>query len=205
MNAPAIAVPLPELEAEKTRCIRLTRMGLGLPIAGFLFWLLYAFLLWRFRLQGAVYLSFFATGLVFPLGIALTRMLGGDLFARSPSLTPLGLMLAAVQLFYWPVLILLAAIAPAWTPYVMAVLFGSHFLPYGWLYRSRGYMTLAILTAAATTATVLVARGPAPQAIPFVAAACHLVSILVIHAEVRAALREPAAAAAGVPALPAGA
>ncbi len=94
MNAPAAL--LPELEAEKTRCIRETRMGLGMPIAGMIYWLAYAFLVSRFRIDSAVYLSFFATGLVFPLGILFTKMLGGDLFAKSPSLTPLGLMLAAI-------------------------------------------------------------------------------------------------------------
>ena len=117
-------------------------MGIGMPLAGMLFWLLYAVLVSQFRIQSAVYLSFFATGLVFPLGFGLTRLAGGDLFAKSPALTPLGLQLAAVQLFFWPVIIVLARIAPEWAPYVMAVLFGSHFLPYGWLYRSRGYMAL---------------------------------------------------------------
>ncbi len=84
----------------------------------------------------------------------------------------------------------MASVAPAWTPYVMAVLFGSHFLPYGWLYRSRGYMLLAILTAVATTTTVLIARGPVPQVVPLVAVGSYLVAILVIRSEVAAAIRD---------------
>ena len=190
MNTPATAAAdLPELRAEQTRLMRATLMGLGMPIAGFVYWLVYAGLLSQFKLQGAVYLAFYATGLVFPLGIGLTRLLGGDLFAKSPALTPLGLQLAAVQLFYWPVIALLASIAPAWTPYAMAVLFGSHFLPYGWLYRSRGYMLLAILTTVATTVTVLIARGPVPHVIPLVAAGSYLVAILVIRSEVAAVMQ----------------
>lgn len=190
MSAPESAVLPAMLEAEKTRCIRETRMGIGLPIAGLIWWLLYAFLVWRFPIDRAVYLSFFATGLVFPLGVGLTRLAGGDLFARSASLTSLGLMLAALQIFFWPVIIILASLAPRWTPYVMAVLFSSHFLPYGWLYRSRGYMLLAILTAAATTATVLVARGPVPQLVPLVAAGSYLAAILVLRGEVALAMRD---------------
>ena len=193
MNAttavPAVPAALPELEAEKSRLIRATRMGIGMPLAGMLYWLAYAGLVSQFKIQSAVYLAFFATGLVFPLGFLFTRLAGGDLFAKSPALTPLGLQLAAVQLFYWPVIIVLASLAPAWTPYVMAVLFGSHFLPYGWLYRSRGYMALTILTTLATTATVLVARGPAPQVVPLVAAGSYLVAILVIRAELAKAMR----------------
>ena len=190
MNATSVPAVLPELEAEKTRLLRATRMGIGMPLAGMLFWLLYSVLVSKFRIESAVYLSFFATGLVFPLGFGLTRLAGGDLFAKSPALTPLGLQLAAVQLFFWPVIIVLARVAPEWAPYVMAVLFGSHFLPYGWLYRSRGYMALTILTTLATTATVLVARGPAPQVVPLVAAGSYLVAILVIRAELAKAMRD---------------
>ena len=95
----------------------------------------------------------------------------------------------------------MASIAPAWTPYVMAVLFGSHFLPYGWLYRSRGYMLLAILTAVATTATVILAGGrPVPQLIPLVAAASYFVSILVARAEIATAMRGAPANARTAPA-----
>ena len=71
----------------------------------------------------------------------------------------------------------------------MACLFASHFLPYGWLYRSKGYMLLAILTAVATTVTVIAARGPAPQVVPLVAAASYLVAIVVIRNEVAEVMR----------------
>lgn len=189
MNAPADHLP-ELLRAEQNRVIRVTRMGLGMPIAGMVYWLAFAFLVSRYEIQSAVYLSFFATGLVFPLGILFTRMLGGDLFAKSAALGTLGVQLAAVQIFYWPVIIIMASIAPRWTPYAMAVMFGSHFLPYGWLYRSRGYMVLTILTTVATTATVLIARGPAPQIVPLVAAASYLVSILITRGEIAAVMRE---------------
>lgn len=84
----------------------------------------------------------------------------------------------------------MASIATRWTPYAMAVMFGSHFLPYGCLYRSRGYMVLTILTTVATTATVLIARGPVPQIVPLVAAGSYLVSILITRAEIAAVMRE---------------
>jgi hypothetical protein len=180
-----------ELEAERLRLIRLTRMGIGMPIAGMMFWLVFAALVARFKIDGAVVLGFFATGLVFPVGAGITRLLGGDLFARSRTFTSLGLILAAVQLFYWPVILVIFRIAPLWVPYAIAVLFGSHFLPYLWLYRSRGYALLALLTTLATTATVLVARGPAPLAVTLVAAGCYFVSLFVIRAEVAAAVRRP--------------
>jgi hypothetical protein len=69
------------------------------------------------------------------VGVFLTRLVGGALFAKSQALTSLGLLLALTQSFYWPVVIVVFRQAPDWTPFAMAVLFGSHFLPYAWFYR----------------------------------------------------------------------
>jgi len=37
---------------------------------------------------------------VLPVGALLTRLIGGNLFAKSATLSPLSLLLAAVQFFY---------------------------------------------------------------------------------------------------------
>lgn len=177
---------LAELNAERSRLARLTRRGIGMPLAGLLFWLALALLLRTFPLRSALLFSFFATGAVFPVGALLTRLLRGDLFARSPSLTPLGILLAAVQLFYWPVLILVFRVAPPWTPYVMAVLFGSHFLPYAWFYRSRGYAILAGSTAVVVTVAVVLADGPLTLLVPWLAAACYAGAVALLWREARA-------------------
>jgi hypothetical protein len=134
--------------------------------------------------RSAVILSFFATGAVFPLGAALTRLAGGDLFAKSAVLTPLGLLLAAVQLFYRPIIILVWIQAPEWTFYVMAVLFGSHFLPYAWLYRSPAYAVLSILTTVVLTAAVWVAGAPLQETVPLLAAGCYFLSVMLLIREV---------------------
>lgn len=49
---------------------------------------------------------------------------------------------------------------PEWTPFTLAILFGSHFLPYARLNRSRAYAALAIGVVGSTTIAVLIARGP---------------------------------------------
>jgi hypothetical protein len=122
--------------------------------------------------------SFFVTGLVFPVGVLLTRLAGGDLFAKSPGLTPLGLLLAALQLFFWPIIALVYVLAPAWTPWTMAILFGSHFLPYAWLYRSRAYAFLSVSVAVSLTVLALVARAPMPEIVPLITAVCYFIAII---------------------------
>src|SRR5262245_23308612 len=161
-----------------------------MPLAGMLYWLAVAFLLRTFPQKTALVFSFALTGMVFPIGALLTRLAGGDLFAKSPTLTPLGLMLAAVQLFYWPVLILVFNLSPNWTPFTMAVLFGSHFLPYSWLYRSRGYAFLAIGIAIIAIAAIFIVRRPLYATMPLLAAACYAVAVIMLWMENNALARE---------------
>jgi hypothetical protein len=160
-----------------------------MPIAGLVYWLAVAVILRQLPERTGLVVCFFATGAVFPLGALITRLAGGDLFAKSTTLTPLGLQLAAVQLFYWPIIVLVFRQAPAWTPFAMAVLFGSHFLPYWWLYRSRAYALLAVLTTVASTVAVLIAHGPLFTNIPLIAATCYTVACVALAREVASLTR----------------
>ena len=181
---------LDALHAEQRRVSTATQRGIGMPAAGLLFWLAVAWLTRHFPIPRAVLYSFFLTGLIFPIGVALTRAAGGNLFSRSAGLTPLGLLLAALQIFFWPIIALVYALSPAWTPWAMAILFGSHFLPYAWLYRSRAYGFLAISVAVSLTALALATRAPMPTTIPLVTAACYLVAIIWMWFENRALAQE---------------
>ncbi|NJN64628.1 MAG: hypothetical protein HC882_06940 [Acidobacteria bacterium] len=183
MTTPDLA--LLEFERERERVSRLTKKGVGMPMAGFLFWLAYAVLLRLFPIEEAVLYSFFATGMVFPLGILFTRLAGGDLFAKSPSLSGLGIQLAALQIFFWPVLILVWNVAPAWSPFAMAVLFGSHFLPYWWLYRSAGYGMLPIINTVSLVALVMITGSPLPEIVPLVTAGAYAIAIAMVARENR--------------------
>ena len=71
------------LEDERRRICLLTRRGIGMPMAGFLFWIAMAVFVRTLPERAAMVYSFFATGAVFPLGILFTRLAGGDLFVKS--------------------------------------------------------------------------------------------------------------------------
>lgn len=135
--------------------IRTTRKGVGFPIAGAMFWIIAGLLTQFVPVKHAVLYMFFVTGSVFPLGYVISKMMGAEVLGKETSLDQLAAILAAVQLFFWPVIILVYLYQPMWTPFVMAVLFSSHFLPYGWLYKSRGYYYLAISSTAINTILIL--------------------------------------------------
>lgn len=183
-EAEAVAI----LEAERTRVALLTRRGIGMPMAGFFFWLAVALFVRVLPQRTALVYSFFATGAVFPLGILFTRLAGGDLFVKSAVFTTLGLQLALLQIFFWPVIIIVFGTARPWTPFVMVVLFCSHFLPYNWLYRSRGYFFLAVATGVLTTLTAIVLRSSLYLWAPLIAAGCYAIAVVMLWRENRADL-----------------
>ena len=158
-----------------------------MPIAGLLYWLAVMVVLrMDLPLRTALVFCFVLTGPVFPIGYAITKALGGDLFAKSATLTPIGMQLAALQLFFWPVIIVVFNQAPEWTPFTLAVLFGSHFLPYGWMYESRGYPFLTVSLAVVMCGGAIVTGGPMTTLVPLLASGCYAVAVGILWTEVRA-------------------
>lgn len=175
---------LVEFQAERERMSKATKKGIGMPVAGLIYWLVAGAVLRTTPPQTALLWCFILTGPVFPLGYAITRAFGGDLFARSTTLTPIGIQLAALQLFFWPVIVVMFKQAPEWTPFTLAVLFSSHFLPYGWMYESRGYPFLTVSVAVVMCVGVLVTGGPMYSLVPLLAAACYAVAVMILWREI---------------------
>lgn len=166
-----------------------TRRGLGMPLAGMLFWLaaagLGAFSGWPPKTLALA--MFIGTGAVFPLGWALTRALGGDLMAKHPQLTPLGMTLNFIQFAYWPALLAVYGREPMLVPLLMGTLFGSHFIPYGWFYRSRGYTVLGAGCVASSTLVQLAWPQHVFTAIPLACAASYALGAALVAGENRRA------------------
>ena len=183
-----------ELDRLRAEIAGITRRGIGMPAAGMIYWLAMAWVGSRYQPQSAALLFFIGTGLVFPIGLGLTRLAGGDLFAKGHPLTGLGGILNAVQAFYWPIAILLFYKDPMLVPFALGTLFGSHFLPYGWFYRSRGYVFLGIAAPVATIAVQVAMPERVYVAVPLALAAAYLVCVAMIAGENRG---RRAAAASG--------
>lgn len=95
-------------------------------------------------------------GIVFPGGLLLARLLGIHLISKGSPLGTLGGLIAATQVFYLPVFIAVYQFKPSILPLTVGALGGAHFLPYGWLYNSRGYLFVAL----ATGLSALILGGP---------------------------------------------
>lgn len=122
--------------------IRFTKRGVGFPFAGLIVMAVCAFAVNIFPQRLALLTAIFATGSTFPIAFLISKLFGVNPFAKFPPLSSLGTVLACTQFLYWPVLILVMQVTPDWFPFALAVLFGSHFIPFGWLYKSKAYYFL---------------------------------------------------------------
>lgn len=188
-KAPAASLRDPQavrmLDELREEGARITQLGIGMPIAGTLFWLAFAAFGWFYPPKTAALLSFFATGAVFPLGWWFTHLAGGDLMSKGHPLNGLGGLLNGVQFFYWPVLMLIFGIAPSYVPFAFGVLFGSHFLGYGWLYKSAGYTGLGIGAPVVALSVQLAFPTQVAWLLPLAVAATYIVAVLRLHHENR--------------------
>jgi hypothetical protein len=141
-----VAAGREDLDRLRDDVARVTRRGIGMTLAASLYWLGMAVVSAFAGLQpGPLALFFlFGTLLVYPLGWLLTRRAGGDLFARGHPLRGAIVLFAATQVLAWPLLATLFLRDRALVAFALAAMLGAHFLPYGWLYRSRTYLVLGV-------------------------------------------------------------
>ena len=129
----------------RDKLIVATKKGMGFPVAGLIIITFAAIAVNLLPERQALISVFIATGSVFPIAMFISKLFKVNPFVKFPPLSNLGAILAGVQIFYWPLFILVFNIAPAWIPFSMAILFGSHFIPYGWLYKSKAYYFIGIV------------------------------------------------------------
>ena len=122
-----------------------------------------------------------------PIGMLITKWFGGNLFAKASRFDSLGMLFNAMQFAFWPVVALVYYTATPWTWFTMGVLFGSHFIGYAWLYRSRGYGVLGGGMVGVLTLVALVTRSPMPTTVPLIAAAVYAVAVAMVWGELKRA------------------
>ncbi len=89
--------------------------------------------------------TFFCSAPLFPIAYLISKVIGVDFQNKDNPLTGLGVLFAMNQMLYILIAMWVYASVPDKMLMVYAMIFGAHLLPYGWLYQSKTYYTLAIL------------------------------------------------------------
>jgi hypothetical protein len=127
------------------------KKGVGFIWAGGVYWGGMTGIGYFLSPETAALLFILGMGIVFPLAFLFSKLIDASVVTSDHPLSSLGGQIAALNGLFLPVMIVVYVHIPAWTPFTMAVLGGAHFLPYGWLYDSTGYVVLSLGVALGST------------------------------------------------------
>jgi hypothetical protein len=90
-------------------------------------------------------LTFCCTAPLMPLAYIISKVIKVDFQNKGNPLTNLGVLFSINQILYLLIAMWVYPTVPEKMLMVIAMIFGAHLLPYGWLYKSKTYMVLAII------------------------------------------------------------
>lgn len=91
------------------------------------------------------FLTFCFTAPLMPLAYAISKIIKVDFTNKGNPLTNLGVLLSLNQMIYLLIAMWVYATVPDKMVMVLAIIFGAHLLPFGWLYKSKSYICLSIV------------------------------------------------------------
>lgn len=90
-------------------------------------------------------LTFCCTAPLMPLAFFISKIIKVDFQNKENPLTNLGIVLSANQILYLVIAMWIYPTIPDKMLMVIAIIFGAHLLPYGWLYDSKSYYSLSVI------------------------------------------------------------
>lgn len=90
-------------------------------------------------------LTFCFTAPLLPLAYLISKLIKVDFTNKNNPLTNLGVLFSINQMLYLLIAMWIYNALPEKMIMVMAMIFGAHLLPYGWLYDSKTYFVLSVL------------------------------------------------------------
>lgn len=91
--------------------------------------------------------TFFCSTPLVPLAFLVSKTIKVDFQNKDNPLNHLGVVFSANQFLYLIIAMWLFYVAPETKSLLMvlAIIFGAHLLPYGWLYKSKTYVVLSVV------------------------------------------------------------
>ena len=132
------------LEQVKKACARGQKRGLHFIMASVIIWtLVFIVQLTKLPIETKNLLTFCSTCPLMPLAWMLSKPLGITFSDKDNPLSPLGIVLSVAQIPYLLIVMWVYAAVPDKMVMTLAMVFGAHLLPFGWLYDSKVYYAMS--------------------------------------------------------------
>lgn len=89
--------------------------------------------------------SWYATAVLMPIALIIMKLLKIKLQNKENPLNQLGLLITMNEMLYILIACWVYSAAPEKMIMVLAMIFGGHLLPFGWLYKSKSYTVSSVL------------------------------------------------------------
>jgi len=153
---------------------------LAMPIAGTIAWAVAGILGGRLNPMGASRALFICTGMIFPMGIAVGKLIGEDVLAKGNELDRLFGLNVLMANLVWAIAIPFWMVEKTSLPLSLGVLAGLMWVPFSWMLQHW----VGLFHAIARTVLVVIAWFAFPQQrfsiIPGIIVAIYIVSIVAL-------------------------
>jgi hypothetical protein len=183
------------LESLRRDYRRTSGRSIALPIAGTIIWAAIGFIGSLVSPATAALVLLFGSGLIFPIGLIVARILGERILDnRNPLARLMGLAVLMVNLL-WPIHIAFFLQDPTALPLSVGIALGIHWIVFGWIIRHPVGLFHALARTILVTVAWFALPGQRFTIVPAVIVIVYLVTILVL-VRVRPPVSEPAVAPA---------
>ena len=132
------------LEQTKKACARGQKRGLHFIMASVIIWALVTVVHFtNLPIETKNLLTFCCTCPLMPLAWMLSKPLGITFSDKENPLSTLGIVLSVAQIPYLLIVMWVFASVPDKMVMTLAMVFGAHLLPFGWLYNSKIYYIMS--------------------------------------------------------------
>jgi len=127
-------------------------------------------------------LTFCFTAPLMPLAFLISKLIKVDFTNKENPLTNLGILFSANQILYLLIAMWIYNAVPEKMVMVLAMIFGAHLLPYGWLYNSTTYL---VLSAAIPVTALIVGINFPPYTVAGMMIVVEIIFSVLLSMEVR--------------------
>jgi hypothetical protein len=134
------------LEEMRVDCAIKQKKGVHFIIASVLIWCAVLVIhLTALHILTKNLLTFCFTAPLMPLAYMISRIIKVDFTNKGNPLTNLGVLFSINQIQYLLIAMWVYPTVPEKMVMVLAMIFGAHLLPYGWLYKSKSYIAFSVI------------------------------------------------------------
>lgn len=135
-----------DLEQYRNDCAVKQKKGIHFIIASIFIWIAIAIIhSTALPILTKNLLTFCVTAPLMPLAYMISKIIKIDFTNKGNPLTNLGILFSLNQIIYLLIAMWVYPTVPEKMVMILAIIFGAHLLPFGWLYKSRSYMVLSII------------------------------------------------------------